>query len=146
MALMMYDDFKEMLEGLCHTQDFCKNCSGVRCQVGYAKHVNEIAKDLRPPHPRDSAQFRPSNLDGSFDEDEMLRIIAVTLKYCKECKDNHTEDCVLATIRNCIGMLEFREDIPYEGNTLSYLMKAVELEQTKGSALMEIYNCEKAKL
>lgn len=36
-----------------------------------------------------------------FDELELKTAIAHILRECKDCKEDHTEDCIINIIRNC---------------------------------------------
>lgn len=143
----MHDEFEELLNDLCHTEDKCGSCLMRRCLIGHSKYVNKACKDLKPPHLAGASESRPLyDLRGNYDEDEVLRVLATTLVYCKACKDNHTDDCVLAVIRNNLEMLELTQEIEYKGNPLTYLVDFSQENPTKGAALAEIYNLEKEKV
>lgn len=57
-----------------------------------------------------------------FEETGMEIAIAHILKECKDCKENHVENCIINVIRNCYEVGLFGEIQPYEGSTLQYVM------------------------
>lgn len=45
------------------------------------------------------------------------------LKECKDCKEDHVENCIINAIRNCYEVGLFGDVQPYGGSTLQYVMR-----------------------
>lgn len=143
----MHGELRDLLNEVCHTEAVCGECKEKGCLVGYARHINTATIDMKPPHLEGAYENRPIfDMRGGYDEDHVLRVLASTLHYCRGCKDHHNNSCVLAVIRDCMEQILWGEEIHYEGNPLNYLVKVGILDETKGSALTEIYNQEKARV
>lgn len=139
------DNIGTLLKDVCRTEAVCGTCEGANCPVGFAKQICKQSADLKPPHVKGAAEATPKySSPGAFDEDIVLTLLANTLLECKACKDNHTDDCVLAVARHACEVIEFSEHIEYDGNPLSYMVKVNEENPIKGDALREIYEKEKA--
>lgn len=110
------------LERCCIGEDACKQCSGGECTIGFAKQC--IADYIRNPQKEvpDGAQRVPAADIKVFDETELETAIAHILKECKDCKEDHTENCIINVIRNCYEVALFGDVHDYEGSALQYLM------------------------
>ena len=58
-----------------------------------------------------------------FEETDLEIAIAHILKECKDCKEDHVENCIINVIRNCYEIGLFGDMQPYGGNTLQYVMR-----------------------
>ncbi len=65
--------------------------------------------------------------------------IAHILKECKDCKEDHVENCIINVIRNCYEVGLFGDVLSYEGSALQYLMKVKEDFPEKSAQIAEIY-------
>lgn len=59
----------------------------------------------------------------AFDETKLEIAIAYILKECKDCREDHVEDCIINIIRNCYEVGLLGDVQPYEGSALQYLMR-----------------------
>ena len=111
------------LSNCCRSEEVCGQCRQCACVIGYAKQcVKEYRREPKKTVPNGTANI-PTTDYKAFDEAELEIAIAHILKECKDCKEDHVEDCIINVIRNCyeIGLLG---DIqPYEGSTIQYLMR-----------------------
>ena len=57
-----------------------------------------------------------------FENVELETAIAHILKECKDCKEDHTENCIINVIRNFYEVGLLGDIQPYEGSSLQYLM------------------------
>lgn len=115
------DLIAEDLEKCCLTEEVCGSCQDKGCIIGYAKHC--IANFKRVPHKEVEGGMKniPTMDFKVFDEAEMEKGIVHMLKECKNCKEDHTEDCIINVIRSCYEVALFGDHQPYEGTTLQYL-------------------------
>ncbi|MDE5819036.1 MAG: hypothetical protein K2N41_09285 [Lachnospiraceae bacterium] len=113
----------EDLQNCCISEAACGQCQGEACIIGFAKEcIKEYQK--KPQKEVPSGTERIPTMDyKAFDEVELEIAIAHILKECKDCKEDHVEDCIINVIRNCYEVGLFGDVQTYEGSTLQYLMK-----------------------
>ena len=74
-----------------------------------------------------------------FNELELETAIAHILKECKDCKEDHTENCIINVIRNCYEVDLFGEIQDYAGSALQYLMYVKENFPEHSAQIADIY-------
>ena len=74
-----------------------------------------------------------------FDEVELETAIAHILKECKDCKEDHTEECIINVVRNCYEVGLLGDVQPYEGSALQYLMYLQSNYPEKSLHIAELY-------
>ena len=110
------------LANCCKSADVCGKCQQAACAIGYARQcVENYQKEPKKEVPNGTENLPTSDYK-AFDELELEIAIAHVLKECKDCKEDHVEDCIINVIRNCyeIGLLGDAQ--PYEGSSIQYLM------------------------
>lgn len=110
------------LENCCRGEGLCGRCQGKSCNIGFAKDcIKEYKKEPKKEVPGGPEQI-PTTDFKVFDEVELEKGIAHILRECKDCKQDHTEDCIINVIRNCYEASLLGDTHPYEGSALQYLM------------------------
>ncbi len=110
------------LQNCCMEQSVCSQCQSEKCIIGYAKKcIKNFEKEPKKEIPGGTKQI-PMTDYKAFDEMELEIAIAHILKECKDCKEDHVEDCIINVIRNCFEMGLFDKTLPYEGSALQYLV------------------------
>lgn len=74
-----------------------------------------------------------------FEETDLEVAIAHILKECKDCKEDHVENCIINIIRNCYEVGLFGDIQPYEGSTLQYVMRLKSEFPEKSQEIAEKY-------
>lgn len=117
-ADLVWDD----LESCCLDGISCSQCQGKACTIGYAKQcIENFKKNPRKEVEEGTTQIPSMDLK-PYDETQLETAIAHILKECKDCKEDHTENCIINVIRNCYEVGLFGDFHPYEGSALQYLM------------------------
>ncbi len=110
------------LEHCCRKESICGQCQKEACTIGYAKQcIKNFLKEPKKEVPNGTERI-PTTDFKVFDEVELEIAIAHILKECKDCKADHTEDCIINVIRNCYETALLGDVHPYEGSALQYLM------------------------
>lgn len=110
------------LENCCRKEDTCGQCQKGGCIIGYGKQcIADYKKEPKKEVP-DGMEKIPTADFKLFDETELETAIAHILKECKDCKEDHTEDCIINIIRSCYEVGLLGDVQPYEGSALQYLM------------------------
>jgi len=75
-----------------------------------------------------------------FDETELETAIAHILKECKDCKEDHTDECIINVIRSCYEVGLLGDVQTYEGSALQYLMYLKENYPDKALLIADAYS------
>lgn len=127
------------LQNCCMSESTCGSCQGTACTMGYAKQcITEYRKEPQKEVP-DGVKRIPVTDFKVFDEIELETAIANILKECKDCKEEHTENCIINVIRNCYEVGLFGDRHTYEGNALQYLMYIQNTYPEKSKKIAELY-------
>lgn len=130
---------REDLECCCLKDTFCQQCNGAACTIGFAKQcINNYIEKPQKEVPG-GADNVPVVDFKAFDEVELGKAIVHILKECKDCKENHTEDCIINVIRNCYEVALFGDVHPYEGSAFQYLMYLQSQFPEKSALIAELY-------
>ncbi len=100
----------------------CGECREKDCVIGYAKQCIRNFKQHPQREVPEGAEQIPNTDFKIFDEEELETAIAHILKECKDCKEDHIDNCIINVIRNCYEVGLFGDIQPYEGSTLQYLI------------------------
>ena len=127
------------LMNCCRSENVCGQCQQGNCTIGYAK---QCIKDYQKEPKKEVAggnENVPTTDFKVFDETELETAIAHILKECKDCKEDHTENCIINVIRNCYEVGLLGDVQPYEGSALQYLMYLKNNFPEKSLLIADIY-------
>lgn len=127
------------LNECCKSEAVCIQCQKKACVIGYAK---ECMKEYQR-EPKKMVLEGTKNIPAldykTFDEANLETAIAHILKECKDCKEDHVEDCIINVIRNCYEVGLLGEVQPYEGSSLQYLVHLNSHFPDKAAHVAETY-------
>lgn len=127
------------LENCCLSGISCSQCQGKECTIGYAKQcINDYRKEPKKEVPDGVSRIPTMDLK-PFNEDELEIAIAHILKECKDCKEDHVENCIINVVRNCYEVDLFGDIHDYEGSALQYLMFLKDKFPDHSEKIAEIY-------
>lgn len=127
------------LENCCKGEAVCGQCQKESCSIGYAKQCVRNYQKAPQKEVPDGVKRIPVTDFKAYDEEELEIAIAHILKECKDCKEDHTENCIINVIRNCYEVGLLGDVQPYEGSTLQYLMKLKADFPEKAEEIAAIY-------
>lgn len=134
------DLIAEDLERCCRGEALCSKCQGKSCTIGYAKDCIRNYKAEPKKEVPGGTEDIPLTDFKVFDEEELETAIAHILKECKQCKEDHTEDCIINVVRNCYEVGLLGDIHPYEGTALQYFMFLEENCPDKAKQIASIYS------
>ncbi len=127
------------LENCCRGEGLCGQCQGKLCTIGFAKQCIQDYKETPKKEVSGGSSHIPATDFKVFDEEELETAIAHILKECKDCKEDHTEDCIINVIRNCFEVGLLGDIHSYEGSSLEYLMYLKAHFPEKAGHIADIY-------
>jgi hypothetical protein len=104
----------------CHHKG-TEKCSYRKCSIGFTQYVVKNIKDTSIYSIADGESLIPKDDFKYYDEKVIARGIANICRLCKECNENHSENCVIAMMRRTLEYTQLKERIEYPGNIIMYL-------------------------
>jgi len=111
---------KEICSDCCHKGT--EKCNYRNCNIGFTEYVVKNIKENSIQSIEDGENLIPKNDLKYYDEKVIARGIASICRLCKDCNENHSENCVIALIRRSLEYTQLEDKIEYPGNVLMYLM------------------------
>lgn len=127
------------LDNCCRGEALCGQCQKQACIIGFAKQcIHDYQNEPKKEIP-DGASRVPTADYKEYEEVELEIAIAHILKECKECREDHVDNCIINVIRNCYEVGLFGDAQPYEGSALQYVMRIKDDFPEKSVQIAEIY-------
>jgi len=130
-------NIKEICSDCCHKGT--EKCNYRKCNIGFAKYVVENIKDKSIKSIEDGENLIPKDDLKYYDEKIIARGIANICKLCKDCNENHSENCVVALTRRSLEYTQLKDKIAYPGNVLMYLMNVSKQKPEFAEAIKQEY-------
>lgn len=130
-------DINEICNDCCHKGS--EKCNYRKCNIGFAKYVVENIKDKSIKSIEDGENLIPKDDLKYYDEKIIARGIANICKLCKDCNENHSENCVIALTRRSLEYTQLKDKIEYPGNVLVYLMNVSKQKPEFAEAIKHEY-------
>ena len=134
---------KTALQDCCRGDVSCDSCSGKQCLIGFSKIVADYAgvkKTLVIPN---GIKMVPSGDFKTYEVDDVARALAIINIECKNCMDNHDDNCIVNIVRSSLEVALTGDHLEFTGNPLMYLMSLTRLNQELGGKVMTYYNALK---
>lgn len=120
-----FNNVERSLDQICN--DCCyantENCSARKCNIGFAKEVIKITKASSIKALTDGDKLIPKHDVKYYKEELIAEGIANVCKLCKECRANHSEQCIISLCRRSLENTILKENVYYPGNILMYIME-----------------------
>ncbi|MZP30470.1 hypothetical protein GTO91_12175 [Heliobacterium undosum] len=130
-----FEALQKKLDALCLHGESCGTCEKNKCLVFFSRKVaNYVVTKKVTSIPQGSSMIPSKDLK-TYSEDDMLEALAMVLLECKDCRDNHEEDCSVNIVRTCLEYALFGDTFPYRGSTTMYFMDAHKSSERIGKQL-----------
>ncbi|WP_313885418.1 hypothetical protein [Desulfallas sp. Bu1-1] len=96
-------------------------CKPPACLVGFALRSLQFAKKKGIMDIPGAASHIPHTDLKHYFVENIVPALAETCRQCRECRDNHSPDCVIALARTCLENAVLEKNIPYPGSVFMYL-------------------------
>ena len=136
------DDIKKAVENCCRA---CTTCQGKNCQVGFAKIMSCYAGLKQRLSIPQGINMVPSGDNKVYNIDRVANALAVINYECRNCMDNHEDNCVVNIARSAMEVTLFGEHVEFCGNSQEYMQKLSQLNAGYGAKVTQSYLalCEK---
>lgn len=115
---------EQSLNNLCNECSYYNtdDCVKSKCYVGFSEKVVNHAKENSVIAIEDGESLIPKNDMKYYREELIADSIAEVCKLCKQCRENHSEQCIISLCRRSLENAILKENTPYPGSVLMYLM------------------------
>lgn len=120
-----FNNVEKSLEQICDDCSYVntESCSGRKCNIGFAKEVINHAKTTSVQALPDGDKLIPKHDVKYYKEEMIAEGIANVCKLCKECRESHSENCIISLCRRALENTILKENVYYPGNILMYIME-----------------------
>lgn len=118
----------------CDSKD-TPDCKEASCLVGYGKKVIRFALQKGVMDIPGAHNLIPKNDFKPYYPEALGGALAETCNQRRECRDNHSQDCVISLVRNALESAVLQEPIDYPGSVFMYLAKIKEQNSELAEAL-----------
>lgn len=127
-----YDKVERSLKEICEECRFygTGECVPSKCNIGFSSNAIKAAKDNGEQAIKDGTKLIPSNDMKIYEENAIAKSIACVCKLCKECKGNHSENCIVSLSRRSLENTRLKDEVVYPGNVLMYLVNVAKQNES----------------
>jgi len=122
--------------------DFNK-CIESKCLVGYALMCIDYSEKTGKTQISGGHKMIPDQDSKSYAVDFVADGLAQTCLECKNCMDNHTNDCVIAISRHCLEKSRIKKTIFYKGNVITYLFDLANVDKDLAERTRDAYQLKR---
>lgn len=112
-------------------------CKPAACIVGFALRSLQFAKQKGILDIPGAAKHIPKSDMKHYFVGNIIPALGETCRQCRECRDNHSPDCVIALTRTCLENAILPENIPYPGSIFMYLAALKKQDQEIAAMLAD---------
>lgn len=113
----------DLLQKICLECDHYQtdSCKPSTCMVGFSLRSLHFANKKGILDIPGAVKHIPGSDLKYYFAENIIPVLAETCRQCRECRDNHSPDCVIALTRSCLESTVLEENIPYPGSVFLYL-------------------------
>jgi len=97
------------------------DCIKAKCNVGFSLSIVSSIDKSGLKVVNDGLKLIPKDDMKPYENRMMARCIASICKLCKECNENHSENCAVSLARKSLETIVLKEMTYYPGNILTYV-------------------------
>lgn len=116
---------EQSLKNICSECSFhdTEDCVKNKCYIGFSEKVISYAKENSVVSIDDGDKLIPRNDMKYYKEELIAESIAEVCKLCKQCRENHSEQCIISLSRRSLENAVLKENTPFPGSVFMYLME-----------------------
>lgn len=122
--MSQFAKIEQSIKNLCSECSYCNSdeCTKSKCYVGFSDNIINHAKENSVKTVEDGESLIPRNDMKYYREELIAAAIAQVCKLCKQCRENHSEQCIISLSRRSLENAVLKENTTYPGSVLMYLM------------------------
>lgn len=121
------DHYQNVAKNLKEICEECKNygtnqCVPSNCRIGFAAAAIKLAQNNGEQVIENGVKLIPTGDMKFYEEYAIAKSIASICRLCKDCNENHSEECIVSLSRRSVESTYLKDAVVYPGNVLMYLM------------------------
>lgn len=136
-------NIEHVVEGICeecHHKE-TEMCNYRKCSIGFTKYIVKNVKENSIRSIEDGESLLPKDDLKYYEEKMVAGGIANICRLCKECNENHSENCVIALMRSSLEYTQLKGRIEYPGNIIMYLINLTKQKPELAELIKQEYMC-----
>lgn len=136
-----FDKVEQSLKRICDECSYISTdkCNSSKCSIGFSKSLINYARNNSAIVVNDGDTLIPKEDFKYYGEELIADSIGEICKLCKECRENHSEQCIISLCRRSLESTVLHEDTLYPGNILMYIMEVSKQNQTFAGMIQTAY-------
>ncbi|ASW42587.1 hypothetical protein [Clostridium isatidis] len=111
----------DKLSPCCLSKETCGVCDRKNCLVGYGTECIKECMINKVTYVMNGYENIPITDTKVYDKENIMNGIIDILKLCKNCKENHFNNCIVNILRSCYEVILLGEEKDYKGSALLYI-------------------------
>jgi hypothetical protein len=123
--LSSFNKVEESLNKICNECTYLNTdkCNNKNCNIAFSKSVISYALNNSAITLDNGDKLIPDSDFKYYHEELLAEAISEIRKLCKQCSEDHSEQCVISLCRRSLESTILKEKATYPGNTLLYIME-----------------------
>ncbi|MCY6484623.1 hypothetical protein OW763_09755 [Clostridium aestuarii] len=115
-------DYLNNLEKILNTicKDCNEHCIPNKCLIGFTLSLINNFKNESIYVVENGRNLIPNKDTHYYEKEIVADAIANICKLCKQCKRNHTKNCIISLIKDSLELTQLAKPISYGGNIITY--------------------------
>lgn len=114
-------------------------CAPSKCNIGFSLNAIKSSNANGKKFISDGVKLIPKNDMKIYEENSLAKSIACICRLCKECKENHNENCIVSLSRKSLENTRLKEEVVYPGNVLTYLLNVAKQDEVFSNKIKTEY-------
>jgi len=122
--MLNFDEVKNCVAKVCSECDYLNTdkCNKKKCNIGFSEEIIKLAEENEVMQVENGNKLVPTEDMKYYREELIADGIAEVCKLCNECRENHSEHCVISICRHSLENTILKENMIYPGSVLMYIM------------------------
>jgi len=119
-----YENVETSLKEICEECNYYETnqCVKSACNIGFAVNAIKNATMNGQMAIKDGTKLIPITDMKFYEKNAIAKGIASVCRLCKDCRENHSENCIVSLCRRSLEGTYLKEKVDYPGNVLMYLV------------------------
>lgn len=120
-----YEKVETSLKEICEECNYYETnqCVKSTCNIGFALNAIKEANMNGEKAIKDGTKLIPTTDMKFYEENALAKGIASVCRLCKNCRENHSENCIVSLCRRSLERTHLKEEVEYPGNVLMYIVE-----------------------
>lgn len=130
---------KTVLNNCCLGEIKCQSCIGKQCFIGFAKIIADYIAAKNTLIISNGFKMVPRQDCKVYEADKVAMALATINLECKNCMDNHHDDCPVNIIRSSLEVALLGRHLEFTGSSIAYMKDLTQINAELGNKVLQYY-------